>query len=161
MTNASLDVEMTALGRRAKPRPLRDWLTTFPLAPIVLDPYTIESARILPTARRILVTYRGAGCRTCWVLACDAGGARRFLGPWSHDVLTFVDPDRQLISALGLSRLPAFALVRQDGTITASAEGWNAAGWREVADAISAVTEWQRPVIGSEDDPAPYAGTPV
>ena len=159
MTAVPLDVELAALGARARPRPLEDWLTTFPLALVVLDPYTEQSARILRTARRILVTYRGAGCRTCWLLACDADGARRFLGPWAEELLTFADPERRAIAALGLDFLPAFVFVRQDATIAAKAQGWNPGAWRAVAEAISAVTEWNRPVIGDEGDPAPYPGT--
>ncbi len=154
-----LDVELTALAPRARPRPLEDWLTMFPLAPVVLDPYTEQSARILRTARRILVNYQGAGCRTCWVLTCDADGARRYLGEWAQDVLTFIDPDRRVVGALGLDLLPAFALIRQDGTVAAQAQGWTPASWRAVAEAVSAITEWKRPLIGGDEDPEPFAGT--
>ena len=41
-------------------RPLEQWLTTFHLATIVLDPFTNESAWILPTAVRILRQFAGA-----------------------------------------------------------------------------------------------------
>ncbi len=156
-----LDVELTALGPRAKSRPLADWLTTFPLVPVVLDPYTHESAQILGTAKRILENYRGAGCRTCWVLACDSDGAEKFLGPWAQDTLTFVDPQRQFISAVGLEQLPAFLMIRQDSSVAHAAQGWNPAQWREVAEAVSKVTGWIRPVIGDHRDPSPYTGTPA
>lgn len=159
VTTVSLDVELAALG--AKSRPLEDWLTTFPLAPVVLDPYTNESAWILHTARRILVTYSGAGCRTCWVVTCGADDARRFLGPYAEELLTFADPDRTVVTALGLQRLPAFMLVNQDGSVAASAEGWDPSQWRSVAQALSDATEWQRPVIGGGNDPAPFPGTPA
>ena len=159
MTTVSLDVELAPLG--AEPRPLREWLTTFPLAPVILDPYTNESAWILHTARRILVTYAGAGCRGCWVVACGPDDARRFLGPYAQELLTFADPERQVPVALGLSALPAFTLVQQDGSLTAAAQGWNPAEWRTVADAISDLTERRRPVIGDGQDPPAYPGTPV
>ena len=159
VTTASLDVELDPLG--GEPRPLREWLTTFPLAPVLLDPYTAESARILHTARRILVTYSEAGCRGCWVVACGPDDARRFLGPYVEELLTFADPDRRVAAALGVDRLPAFAFVHQDGSVAASAQGWNPAEWRAVAEAISDLTEWKRPVIGDGQDPVAFPGTPV
>ena len=159
MTTVSLDVELAPVG--AEPRPLKEWLTTFPLVPVVLDPYTNESARILHTARRILITYTEAGCRTCWVVTCGPDDAKRFLGPYAQELLTFADSDRRLTAALGIETLPAFAFVLQNGWVEASAQGWNPAEWRAVADAVSDLTEWRRPVIGDGQDPAPFAGTPA
>ena len=160
-TSVDLDVELVALGTVAAPRPLSEWLTTFPLTVVVLDPHTAESARILHTAHRILVNYQGADCRTCWVLTCDSDGARRYLGPWAEQLLTFLDPDRHLVRALGLERLPAFMLVHQDGSVAAAAQGWDPRQWRTVAETVSAATRWNRPVIGSDADPAAYPGTPA
>ena len=159
VTTVPLDLQLDALGGKA--RPLEDWLTMFPLAPVVLDPYTHESAWILHTARRILVTYAGAGCRTCWIVACGPDDAKRFLGPYADELLTFADPERAAVDALGLQSLPAFMLVLQDGSVAASAEGWHPAEWRAVAEAVSDLTEWNRPVIGDGDDPAPFSGTPA
>ncbi len=160
VSTAPLNVDLSALGGKAQ-RPLEDWLTTFPLVPVVLDPYTAESASLLSTARRVLVSYQGAGCRTCWILTCDDEGAKRFLGPWSSDILTFTDPNRELIKGLGLTMLPAFLFVLQDGSIAATAQGWNPQEWRDVAEAVSEVTKWARPVIGDERDPNPFEGTPA
>ncbi len=159
MTSVALDVDLTPIGSQA--RPFEEWLTTFPIAAVVLDPYTYESSWILDTARRILITYKGAGCRTCWIIGCGAEDARRFLGPYADELLTFVDPERQAIAALGLEQLPAFVLVLQDGSVTASAEGWNPSKWREVASSISDLTSWNRPVIGDAGDPGPFPGTPA
>ena len=159
VTAVSLDLELDPLGAEA--RPLRDWLTTFPLLPVLLDPYTAESAWILHTARRILVTYAEAGCRTCWVVACGPDDARRFLGPYAQEILTFADPDRRVPAALGLDTLPAFAFVLQNGSVTASAQGWNPAQWRDVADTVSEFTHWQRPVNGDGQDPVAFSGTPA
>ena len=159
VTTVSLDVELTPLG--ADPRPLKEWLTTFPLAPVILDPYTNESAWILHTARRILVTYSEADCRTCWVVTCGADQARRFLGPYADELLTFVDPDRRITAALGIDTLPAFMFVHQDGSVAAAAQGWYPPEWRTVAEAISDLTEWRRPVIGDGQDPATFGGTPA
>ena len=91
VTTSLLDVELAPLGAEA--RPLEDWLTTFPLLPVLLDPYTNESAWILHTARQILVAYAEAGCRGCWVVTCGADDAGRFLGPYAQEILTFADPD--------------------------------------------------------------------
>ncbi len=159
MTTLALDLELDPLGGKA--RPLEDWLTTFPLLPVLLDPYTNESAWILHTARRILVTYAEAGCRTCWVVACGPDDARRFLGPYAQETLTFTDPDRRVPAALGIDALPAFAFVLQDGSVAASAQGWNPAEWRGVAETVSEFTRWQRPVIGDGQDPAAFGGTPA
>ena len=159
VTTVSLDVELTPLG--ADPRPLKEWLTTFPLAPVILDPYTNESAWILHTARRILVTYSEADCRTCWVVTCGADDARRFLGPYADELLTFADPDRRITAALGIDTLPAFMFVHQDGSVAATAQGWYPPEWRTVAEAISDLTEWRRPVIGDGQDPAAFDGTPA
>jgi len=47
-----MDLMLSPLGAEA--RPLEDWLTTFHLATVALDPYTNESSWILPTATRVL-----------------------------------------------------------------------------------------------------------
>jgi hypothetical protein len=142
-------------------RTLGEWLTTFPLAVVALDPYTHESSWILETASRILGAYRGAGVRVGWLVAADDDGARSFLGPLADEFLTFADEDRSLIGSLGLETLPAFVYIRQDGALGSAAEGWDPEQWREVAGAISDVTRWNRPTIGGHDDPAAYEGTPA
>ena len=46
--------------------------------------------------------------------------------------MTFVDPDAELVTSLGLTHLPAFVHLRQDTTLVAAAEGWDPArgsGW--------------------------------
>ena len=60
---ADLALELTPLD--GDPRSLGDYMTTFPLVPVVLDPYTNESAWILDTAHRVLTHFKGAGCRPC------------------------------------------------------------------------------------------------
>ena len=159
MTTASPDLELAPLDSR--PRPLQEWLTTFPLAAVMLDPYTNESSWILHTARRILVNYSGAGCRACWVLACGDDDAKRFLGPYAQELLTFADPRRRAPDAFGVTTLPAFALILQDGSVAASAQGWDPSQWRTVAEAVSDLTEWKRPIIGDGQDPPAFAGTPA
>ena len=46
-TNPPPDLVLTPLGGES--RPLQEWLTTFHLASVVLDPYTNESSWILDT----------------------------------------------------------------------------------------------------------------
>lgn len=152
-----MDIEITAID--GEPRAVSEWLTTFPLLPVVLDPFTHESAWILDTARRILLNFVEAGCRPCFVLTCEPDDARRFLGPYADEILSFADPNRTFTAALGLETLPAFLVVRQDGSVAASAEGWDPETWRAVADAMAELSHWIRPVIPLAGDPAPYAGT--
>lgn len=142
-------------------RPLSDWLTTFPLVPVVLDPFTHESAWILDTARRILKTFSGADCRPCWVVASNANDARRFLGPYADEFLTFSDPKLEVIGGLGIEATPAFAVVKQNGTVAAKAEGWSPESWRQVAETVAALTRWSRPVIPDASDPVAFSGHPV
>jgi len=154
-----LDLQLNPLDGPA--RPLSEWLTTFPLVPVVLDPYTHESAWILDTAHRILSHFAGADCRPCWIVTCDADDARTYLGPYADEFLTFIDPDRTVAAGLQLTSAPALLLVRQDGEVTAKAEGWNSDEWRAVAEAIADVTMWSRPPVPAAGDPAGYSGTPI
>ncbi len=155
----SSDIQLTSLS--GEDRPLSDWLTTFPLVPVVLDPYTHESAWILDTARRILTTFSEADCRPCWIVVSDADDARRFLGPYADEFLSFADPTASAIRALGIEATPAFAVIRQDGSVAAKAEGWNAESWRNVAETVVSLTRWNRPVIPDVGDPVTFAGHPV
>jgi len=155
----SSDLQLSPLSGDS--RPLSDWLTTFPLVPVVLDPYTHESAWILDTARRILATFRGADCRPCWLVASDADDTRRFLGPYADEFLTFADPGGVAIRGLGIEASPALAVVKQDGSVLAKAEGWSPESWRNVVDEIVALTHWSRPVIPDVGDPVAFSGHPV
>ena len=159
MVAAALDIDLHPLEGEA--RPLGDWLTTFPLAPVVLDPYTHESAWILDSSKRILETFAGADVRACWILTCSVDDARRFLGPYADEVLAFADPDRAAAKTLGVESTPSFLLLRQDGEVTARAEGWDPDEWRDVAEAVVSLTRWSRPMIPAPGDPAPYSGTPL
>lgn len=157
--NPSLDTVLTSLDGEA--RPLEEWLTTFHMASVVLDPFTNESAWILRTAARILDGFRGSDARVNFVLTCSRAEARDFLGPMTKDFLVFCDADRALVKSLGLAQLPAFVFIRIDGTVQDAAEGWNAAEWRAVADTIAAATAWSRPNLPVASDPGPFHGTPA
>ncbi|MEM7142673.1 MAG: hypothetical protein AAF548_16745 [Actinomycetota bacterium] len=159
MVTAALDLDLQPLDGDA--RPLGDWLTTFPLVPVVLDPYTHESAWLLDTSKRILEHFSGADCRICWILTCSVDDAKRFLGPYADEVLAFADEGKTIVNTLGVEQAPAILLLRQDGVVTAKAEGWNPDAWREVAEQIADLTHWSRPQIPAAGDPASFDGTPV
>jgi hypothetical protein len=158
-TNPPLDLEFTTVsGER---RTLGQWLTTFHLASVVVDPYTNESSWILETAARILRNFSESAVRVNWIVTADADDARAFLGPLADEFLTYVDPDRAIVRSLGLAALPAFVFLRIDGTVPAAAEGWDPAAWRHVADTISSTTAWSRAPIPLVTDPVAFAGSPA
>jgi hypothetical protein len=158
-SNPSLETKLTSLGGEI--RPLEEWLTTFHLASVVLDPYTNESSWVLKTAARILESLRGTDARVNFVVTADADDAKAFLGPLTEQFLVYCDPDRAFVRTLGLTQLPAFVFIRLDGTLQASAEGWDAAAWREVAEQIASTTAWISPTIPVAGDPGPFHGTPA
>jgi hypothetical protein len=143
------------------PRSLDEWLTTFHLASVVLDPYTNQSSWILPTAQRVLHAFQGGAARVNFIITCTPEEAQQFLGPLAQEFLVFCDPDRTVVKALGLQSLPAFVFIRLDGTVAASAEGWNPAEWRIVAKEIATTTAWSSPTIPDAGDPSPFEGTPA
>lgn len=152
---------LAPLGKQAVARPLEEWLTTFHIAAVVLDPYTNESSWVLKTAVRVLEGFRGSHARVVFVVTADAADTRRFLGPLTDQFLTFTDPDRAFVKASGLTTLPAFVFVRVDGEVAAAAEGWNPQDWAAVAESIADTTSWQPPMIPLAGDPHPFAGAPA
>lgn len=145
----------------APARPLEDWVTTFHLAMVVVDPFTYESAWLLDTAHRVLTTFREADCRTCWLVTAGPDDTRTFLGPLAERILTFVDPDRAVVRALGLERLPAFVHLDHALRLQGVAEGWNPLEWRAVADGLAKAMSWSRPTIPGPGDPTPMQGSPA
>jgi hypothetical protein len=154
-----MDLVLAPLG--AESRPLEEWLTTFHLATVVLDPYTNESSWILPTATRILEALRGSDARVNFLVTADDSDTKMFLGPLTSQFLVFTDPDRLAVKALGLTELPAFLFIRVDGVVAAVAEGWTAGSWRAVAHAIAEATAWRAPDIPLIGDPGPFHGSPA
>ena len=153
-----LSIQLQAVGDES--RPLSELLTTFPMAAVVVDPFTHESSWLLDTARRILTVFREADVRVAFVVAgTDGDGASRFLGPLTDEILTLADPDRSLAYSMELATLPAFVAIRQDGSVIGSAEGWDPLAWREAVTSLADITQWSRPEIPAAGDPAPYAGT--
>jgi hypothetical protein len=158
-TDPPADLELTPI--RGDAHTVAEWLVTFQLCAVVLDPYTNESAWVLETAGRILETYAAADVRVAWILTCTADEARQFLGPWADRVLAFVDPDRAVVRALGLVELPAVVHLNSSGAVEDSSEGWDPDGWRRVFENLSRILSWSRPTIPSPGDPFPFSGTPA
>ena len=153
------EVELQAL--KGSPLPLRGWLTTFHLVTAVLDPYTYESAWLLPTVARIFRVYDEADCRVALTVTCSPEEATQFLGPYAEEFLTFTDPDRSFVKAAGIERIPALVHVRQDLSVAGAAEGWDPVAWRAVTDNLSKAMSWSKPLVPAGKDPAPYEGTPA
>jgi hypothetical protein len=142
-------------------RPLEDWVTTFHLVLVVLDPYTHESSWIIDTAGRILETFTGADCRVGWLVTAEQSQVEDFLGPWADKLFTCADPRREVVEALGLQSLPAIVHLDHGLHVLGSAEGWNPADWRTVASNLARHMSWIAPTIPVAGDPTPYAGTPA
>lgn len=151
--------DLTLAPINGEPRTIAGWVTTFQLAAVVLDPFTNESAWILDTAGRVLIHFREADCRVAFIITGTADDARQFLGPWADKVLTFADPGRAAVKALGLNELPAFLQIRGDLHVAASAEGWDPEQWGNVAGSLAKNMSWSAPLIPSYGDPSPYAGS--
>jgi hypothetical protein len=151
--------DLTLAPINGEPRTVADWVTTFQLAAVVVDPFTNESAWILDTAGRVLLHFREADCRVAFIVTGTADEARQFLGPWADKVLTFADPERASVKALGLNELPAFIQIRGDLHVAAAAEGWDPEQWSGVAASLAKNMSWSAPLIPAYGDPSPYAGS--
>ena len=159
LPNPSLDLTLTPVGREG--RTLREWLTTFHLASVVLDPFTNESSWILETAVRVMRQFSGAAVRVNFIITCDPDEARAFLGPYADEFLVFCDPERHAVRALGMTELPAFVLIQSNGAIPAAAQGWTAAEWKDVATQVATLTAWSKPTLPAPGDPGSFRGTPA
>ena len=153
------DLVLTPLGKKG--RPLREWLTTFHLASVVLDPYTNESSWVLNSAVRIMRHFSGAAVRVNFIITCGEDDAKTFLGPLADEFLVFPDPDRVAVKALGLSELPAFVVMQMNGEIPAAAQGWSGKEWDKVCSTIADLTSWSKPTVPGPNDPGPFHGTPA
>lgn len=157
-TTAPSETELDSI--QGKGYPIRDWLTSYPLLMVALDPYTHESAWLLDTAAQFLRHYSPADIRVAWLAATDDDGCRQFLGPLAEEFLTFADPERAAITKLGVQRLPALVHVRNDLTLRV-ADGWDPEAWRGIAEQLSLELSWSRPQLPAPGDPLPYPGTPA
>ena len=158
-TDPPADLELKPLNGDAQT--IQGWLTMFHLVTVVLDPFTYESAWLLKTVARILRIYDQADCRVALMVTASPEEARMFLGPYAEEFLTFADPDRTVVKALGLERLPALVHIRQDLSIAGVSEGWDPPAWKAITEGLSKAMRWSRPLIPAPGDPAPYDGTPA
>ncbi len=158
-TEVPTGLQLTSLDGQT--RPIDEWLITFQLLGVVLDPYTYESSWVLDTASRILAVYRGASVRTSFFVTCTPEEAKQFLGPLVDQVIVYCDPDRAFVRACGLDELPALVHIRQNRQIAAVAQGWNPQEWKAITHAVSRERRWTRPVIPAPGDPAAYRGSPA
>ena len=156
-----LNLTPLTVGGLGQARPIMDWLTTFHLASVVLDPYTNESSWVLRAATRVLEQFRSSHARINFIVTAGADDARAFLGPLANQFLVFCDADRSAVKAMGLTELPAFVFTRVDGSVAAKAQGWHPAEWQIVADSIADVTSWTSLDIPGASDPGPFSGSPA
>ncbi|HEU5082480.1 MAG TPA: hypothetical protein VFU14_04010 [Acidimicrobiales bacterium] len=141
--------------------PLDDWLTTFHLAVVVLDPYEYESAWLLDTAGRILDVFSQADVRVGFVVTAAPDDAKAFVGPWADKLFVLCDPEKAFVKSLSLEQLPALVHIGIDGTLLGSAEGWDPDEWRAVVDNLARIMSWKAPDIPAPGDPRPYEGAPA
>src|SRR5437764_2352835 len=153
-TNPPADLTLTPLnGPR---RTVAQLLTTFHLCFVALDPFTNESAWILPTAARVLSVFQEADVRIAWLVTATPEECRMFLGPWAREILTFSDPDRAAVKGFGLERLPALVLLGMNGEVEGVAEGWHPSQWRAVTERLAKITGWLPPNMPVAADPGPF-----
>lgn len=145
---------------RGVTRTLDDWSTMFQLCCVVL-PGRPEAAAWIPVAQKIFATFGDSDCTCAYVVTGPAEVARRVLGPAERDEITFVDPDHTLVTSLGLERLPAFVALRQDTSVVAAAEGWNASEWHAVAKEIARAQKWTTPELTGRGMPPKSEGWPL
>jgi hypothetical protein len=135
-------------------RTLDDWSTMFQLCLVIL-PDRPEASNWIPVAKRIFSVLGDSDVRTAYVVPSTAAIAQRILGEEEARVTTFVDPDRALVSSLGLEHLPAFVFLRQDTTVGAATEGWDPAEWQDVAKKIATAMKWSVPEVAPPGEPIP------
>jgi hypothetical protein len=127
---------------------------------LVVLPARPEAALWVPVARRIFATFGDADCRCAYVIPGPAAVAERVLGTEAH-VLTFIDPDLELVRDLDVQHLPAFVHLRQDTSLVASAEGWDPSEWQRVAKEVGKAMAWTVPEVAGPGDPPSTPGWPV
>ena len=154
------DPELKLTTSAGVTRTLDDWSTMFHLCLVVL-PARTEAAAFVPIGMRLFSVFGDADCRFAFVVAGPETVAKRLLGEAESKVVTFVDPDLELVESLGLEHLPAFVLLRQDTSLVAASEGWDPKDWQRVAKETARVLAWTVPEVSRPGDPAPSPGWPT
>jgi hypothetical protein len=158
-TNPTPDLALVPLS--GKPRTVRELLTTFHLLFVAVDPANVRSRWIVPTAARVLSEYEQADCRVAWMVAGDGADARKLLGRWASEIMTFLDPEVTAIKAFGIQTLPAIVHVGQDLNVVNAVEGWDPPAWRDLTKELARRMSWSRPHIPAPGDPGPFEGAPL
>lgn len=158
-TNPPLDTQLTPLG--GKPRTLREQLTTFHLALVAIEPRVPQSRWIIPTATRLFQVFDESDCRVAWLISGDDYDANKYLTERQRRFVTFVDPERKMISALGLEGLPALVHLGANGAVLGAVEGWQPREWALVANRLARFMGFPTPQFPAPDDPGPFAGVAV
>ncbi len=153
--------DLTLVPITGHPRTVRELLTTFHLLFVAVDPANVRSRWIVPTAARVLFEYEQADCRVAWLVASDATDARKLLGRWAKDIMTFVDPELTAVKGFGISTLPAIVHVGQDLGVVNAVEGWDPMAWRALTTELSRHMSWSRPHIPVAGDPGAFEGAPL
>ena len=141
-------------------RTLDDWATVFNILLIVV-PDRPEGSAFVPIIDRIFRTFGDSDVRTVVCVPSTPTIAKRILGDGVDRWLVWCDPDRALVDSLGLERLPAFLLLRQDTQLVTSAQGWSPSEWQRVANEIARKEHWSTPIVTGRGDPSPTPGWPV
>jgi hypothetical protein len=141
-------------------RTLDDWATVFNIALIVV-PDRPEGAAFVPVIDRIFATLGDSDARTIVCVPSTKAIAKRILGDAVDRWLVWCDADRAFVESLGLERLPAFLMLRQDTTLVTAAQGWSPTEWQRVANEIARKEHWTTPIVHGRGDPAPTPGWPV
>ncbi|MGH9023818.1 MAG: hypothetical protein ACRDV9_12095 [Acidimicrobiia bacterium] len=140
-----------------KSRSLDDWTTMFHMLLVVM-PARPEVAPYLAIGSRILHVFQGADCRGALLVTNNADHTRRILGDAAERFLVFVDPQRQVVESLGLTRLPALVHLRQDASLAEAVEGWDPPAWRALSARLATEMSWSHPMLPAPGDPPAFVG---
>ena len=160
ITDVPADVQLTPL--KGSPRTIAEWTTTFHLAIVALDPYTLESSWILETAAKVLRHYAEADVRIAFLVTCSVAEAVTFMGPLGEEFLVFADEDRSAVKAFG-ARDPAGVPARQPappGRDLGRGLGPRRLDHRR-REPLGPHGDWPVPILPANGDPTPFHGTPV
>ena len=154
------DPNLKLASTKGVTRTLDDWSTMFHLCLVILPPRP-EASVFVPIAKRIFQVFGDADCRTALCVVGNEFIASNVLGEAESRYLSFIDPDAELVTSLGLTHLPAFVHLRQNTTLVAAAEGWDPAAWQAVAKEVGKSMAWSVPTVAGPGDPPPTPGWPV
>lgn len=138
-------------------RTLDDWTTSFHLALIAL-PGRPEAAQYITIGKRIIDVFGGSDARPAFLIYGNERSARRVLGGWADQYLTFLDFEGSVVRGIGVSRLPAFVHIRLDTTVASLVDGWDPEGWGDAVELLAKEMHWSKPLIPGPKDPRPFTG---